>query len=264
MQEYIQETVQYNNLRSISIVIPAYNEENRIRPVLEEICEYIKLNKMPWNIIVSIDGDDDTEAIVKTMRANNNFLDYIRGNGRGGKGSAIKKAVKLSSGEFTLLMDADGSISLREIVGVIHYLDFYDGIIFDRYSNKNNLIPLYRKIPSRGFNILVRGILGIKVKDTQCGYKLIESRRLRTVFKKISFSNAFFDVAMLYYLKKSGANMKEISVEYEHSNESKFNIFGLILGQGISLLGFRIRNSPLWNYIPNSLVKLYYRKFRWM
>ncbi len=263
LQGYIQEYIQSNS-KSISIVIPAYNEEKRIKPVLEEICHYIKSNKVPWNIIVSIDGTDGTENVVKELIENNPFLKYIKGKGRGGKGAAIKKAIELSSGEFTLLMDADGSISLKDIVKFTDYLTIHDVILFDRYSLEKNLIPLHRRIPSRGFNILVKVMLGVRAEDTQCGYKIVKTEYLRAAFEKISFSNAFFDVAMIYYLKKSGANIKEIPVEYKHSDASKFSVLGLVLGQGISLFGFRLRNSPFWKYVPKNIVRLYYRKFRWI
>ena len=87
----------------MSIVIPAYNEEKRIQPVLEEICIYIRSNDLPWNVIISIDGNDSTDSIVEAMKTDFPFLGYIKNSGRNGKGGAIKRAVNIASGEFFFL-----------------------------------------------------------------------------------------------------------------------------------------------------------------
>ena len=107
-------------------------------------------------------------------------------------------------------------------------------------------------------------MLGIRVNDTQCGYKIIKTEYAKKAFRKISITNTFFDVALIFYLKKIGARIMEIPVGYNHDGESKFNVVSEILGQGSSLLAFRIRNSRFYRYVPKQLVDLYYRKFRWI
>jgi len=264
LQSYAQDLQEISIQKNISIIIPAFNEEKRIKPVLDEICEYINSKKLPWNIIVSIDGNDGTESIVREMMIQYPFLSLLRGRGRNGKGGAIKRAVNVSVNDYIMLMDADGSISMDEMFRSLDLLDFYDVIVFDRYSNNENDIPFIRRFASRGFNLLVKGALGIRVNDTQCGYKIMRSQYARDAFEKISVTNAFFDVALFYYMKKNGARSVEIPVKYRHGEESKFNVIGLILGQGTSLLAFRLRNSRFYKYIPEKLVTLYYRKFRWI
>lgn len=261
---YPQNLQESNIQKSISIIIPAYNEESRIKPVLDEICNYIDSKRLPWNIIVSIDGNDGTEAIVREIMAQYPFISILRGTGRNGKGGAIKRAVNVSVSDYIMLMDADGSISMDDMFRSLDLLASYDVIIFDRYSKKENNIPVIRRFASRGFNLLVRGILGIRVNDTQCGYKIMKSDYARDAFEKILVSNAFFDVALLYYIKKKGARLIEIPVKYRHGGGSKFNVFGLILGEGTSLFAFRLRNSRFYKYVPKKIVALYYRKFRWI
>ncbi len=249
---------------TFTIIIPAYNEEKRIKPVLDEICAYIGSNDLPWNVIVSIDGNDSTEILVKDFADYYPFLNYLKGSGRSGKGAAIKRAIYAAKGEFIMLMDADSSISLDSLVSSLNLLGHFDVVIFDRYSNAENKIPFTRRFASRGFNVLVRGALGIKVRDTQCGYKIIKTSYARKAFDNVSVTNTFFDVALLYYLKKHGAGIIEVPVKYSHEDESKFNTIGEVLGQGASLVGFRIRHSRFWKYIPKKLIDLYYRKFRWI
>ncbi|WP_393972151.1 hypothetical protein OXIME_000759 [Oxyplasma meridianum] len=81
---------------------------------------------------------------------------------------------------------------------------------------------------------------------------------------KITFTNTFFDVALLYYLKKEGSNTIKIPVKYNHNENSKFHAFGEIIGDGISLIAFRIRHLRIYKYIPDFIVKLYYKIFKWI
>jgi len=250
--------------KSVSIIIPAYNEENRIGNVLNELIDYINSNSLNWEIIVSIDGNDGTEEIVKGYSEKFAFIKYDKKGGRNGKGNSIKRVLPLVKNDYVLLMDADGSIKFNEIIKNLHYLDSYDVIIFDRYSNHDNHIPLRRRIPSRGFNILVRVLLNIDVRDTQCGFKVIRSDLMKRAFSNISVTNTFFDVALLFYIKMYGGRIIEIPVNYKHDEDSKFNVVSEIVGQGVSLLAFTIRHSRFYKYIPDWARNLYYRKFRWI
>ena len=99
--------------KKFSIIIPAYNEEKRIKPVLEEICSYIKANNLPWNIIVSIDGNDGTEIYVRKVMSKYQFVSYNKGMGRSGKGGAIKRAFNFKLGDFVILMDSRNNIRER-------------------------------------------------------------------------------------------------------------------------------------------------------
>ena len=248
----------------VTIIIPAYNEESRIKGVLDEISDFISANNADWDLIVSVDGDDGTADIVLRYSSEYPFIKLNRGTERGGKGNAIKRVVNYSRGEFTLIMDADGSVSLDDIVSNIHYLHDYDALLFDRYSNPENSIPLRRRLPSRGFNILVRAFLKVNVRDTQCGYKIIRTDIAKEAFGKIGVTNTFFDVALLYHIRKMGGRLKEIDVKYLHNEESKFNVFPEIIGQGASLFAFILRHSRFYKYIPNWARELYLRKFRWI
>jgi glycosyltransferase involved in cell wall biosynthesis len=250
--------------KSVSIIIPAYNEEKRIGNVLNELIDYINSNSLSWEIIVSIDGYDGTEEIVKEYSEKFAFIKYDKKSGRNGKGNSIKRVLTLVKNDYVLLMDADGSIKFDEIIKNLHYLDSYDVIIFDRYSNHDNHIPLMRRIPSGGFNILVRAFLNINVRDTQCGFKIIRSDLIKRAFSNVSVTNTFFDVALLFYIKMYGGRIIEIPVNYKHDENSKFNVVSEIVGQGVSLLAFTIRHSRFYKYIPDWARNLYYRKFRWI
>ncbi len=250
-------------LPSVTVLIPAYNEELRIGAVLSELKDYIKGAGVDWNIIVSIDGSDGTEDVVKKMSKDFPFILYDKSKSRSGKGYAIKRVVEKSNKEYTLIMDADRSICLPDILASLSDLDGFDVIIFNRYSNNMNSIPFARRIASRAFNIIVKVTLGIQVEDTQSGYKLMKTHLAKEAFRKISVTDATYDIALLYYIKQLGGSFKEVSVKYNHDQSSKFNVISLSIGMGISLLAFRIRHSRFYKYVPTWATELYQRKFRW-
>ena len=161
-------------------------------------------------------------------------------------------------------MDADNSISLKDVISVVPEIVKNDVIILERYSLVISQIPIYRKLASRCFNLFVRIMLGTRIKDTQSGYKILKAEFAREVFSAITVTNVFYDVALLYNIRKLGGKIVEKQVVYRHDIESKFDVIPLVIGLGISLLAFRIRHSPFYNYVPKSFIELYYRKFRWI
>lgn len=250
-------------MRTFSIIIPAYNEEERIDPTLEEVTDFIWSNRLPWEVKVCIDGNDGTEKIVQEYARKYPFIEVSRSKGRSGKGGAIRRALPVSS-EYTILMDADNSVSLSSVLKAIPLLNDSDVVILSRYGNNDNSIPLSRRFLSRGFNLLLRALLGLNITDTQSGYKIFRTEFLVEPIRKVSVTNAFYDVALLYYSRKKGARIREASVVYKHVDGSSFEPFLLTIGMGVSLVAFSVTHSRFAAYIPNAMKRLYYKKFRWI
>ena len=250
-------------MKRFTIIIPAYNEEKRISPVLNDICRFITENKLPWQVIVAIDGNDTTYDIAVSFAETYDFISIDRSHERSGKGGAIKRVLPRIDGEFTILMDADNSIGFLDIVEGVQQLEKSDAVILSRYAGKNS-IPLLRRFLSRGFNITVRSITGLNVSDTQSGYKLFRSDFFVHAMRRVTVTNASYDVALLYHIKKMGGRITETPTEYTHSDNGKLNPLSMAMSFGISLVAFRIRNSPFYAHVPRFLIDLYHRKFRWI
>ncbi len=250
-------------LKKFTIILPAYNEEKRITPVLNDICHFISENKLPWDVVVSIDGNDTTYNIARTFARNYEFITIDRSNGRSGKGGAIKRVLQEINGEYTILMDADNSMDFIDVIRAVPLLEKCDVAILSRYT-VNNRIPFLRRFLSRGFNIIVRSITGLNVSDTQSGYKIFRTEFFVSSMRKVTVTNASYDVPLLYYIKKMGGRIMETSADYTHADDGKLNPLSMAMSFGISLVAFRIRNSPLASHIPKFLIKLYNRKFRWI
>jgi glycosyltransferase involved in cell wall biosynthesis len=246
MQQIIQEAGLPKVFQNtFTVVIPAYNEEEVIGEVLEEICSFVASNHLDWSVIVSLDGDDDTDQVVSSYSSSFPFVSMMKSDERSGKGAAIKRVLNEISSEYVIIMDADNSMNFQTITNNLHLLQEYDGIIFSRYNNGNR-IPFIRRFLSKGFNTLVRASLGITIRDTQSGYKAFESNNFITAMNKVGSTNTFWDVSLLYYLNREKAKIKEIQCEYNHRKESKFHPLGEILGQGLSLIAFRLRHSRFY------------------
>lgn len=263
MQSIMTDHIQTFPKETFTVILPAYNEEKMIGSALDEICEFIVDNNLHWNVIVSVDGTDKTTEIVLSYSTKFGFVSCLHSGERSGKGAAVKRVLDSINTDYVILMDADKSMTFHTIVKGLHLLGEFDGLIFSRYF-KHNEIPLFRRILSRGFNILVRASLQIAVKDTQTGYKVFKTGPFIAAMKSVGSTNTFFDIALLYYLKEQKVKIKEVESSYIHRKGGKFHPFGGVIGMGASLIAFRVRHSRFFKYVPNALITLYYRKFRWI
>ena len=250
--------------QKFDVIIPAYDEEERIGPVLDEVCSFIYENELPWKVIVSIDGNDGTEEIVFKFSRTYNFVIGLKHERRSGYGGAVKSGIYKGSGDYIIILEADGAMNFIDVVSNLHFLRDYDIINFDRHSGNEKNIPFIRRLLSRGYNLYVRVLFNINVGDIQGGYKIFKMEAARTLFKKITITDGFFQAALFYYAKKMNLKVVEINVPYRHRRGSKFGVGNMILGGLVSGLALRVRNSPLYKYVQKNVVELYYRKFRWI
>lgn len=251
-------------LKTYTIVIPAYNEENRIGKVLDEVCMFISTNKLPWEVIVAVDGSDHTNDIIEKYHKQYSFVSSKKSLGRSGMGGAIKRGIVSSHCEFTIMMDADGSAKLLDMIENIELLESYEVLNFNRYSSTKNFIPFKRRLASRVFNLILKALFNINIYDTQCGYKIMKTKEAAKIVKKITFTNGFFLTAFFLHCKKSGIKVTEVPLNYNHTEGSKFNVIMTSISYIISIMAFWLTNSRLNRFIPISLSQLYYRKFKYL
>ena len=263
-EDEFQEDRSSKFMQTVSFVVPAYNEEGRIEVVLEDLCRLISLREMNCEVIVSIDGTDGTQRIVEEMAVKYPFIRAERSANRSGKGGAVRRVSQQVVNNFTFLMDADGAVTADQFLSLLALTSKYDVVIANRYSKRTNSIPLLRRIISKGFNVIVQASLGIRIRDTQSGYKIIRTDLFKMAINKVGVTNTFFDISLLYHLNRFGARIAEYPVLYAHHPDSKFSPFGEIIGQGFSLIAFLVRHSRFSNSIPDIFVLLYRKIFKWI
>ena len=226
---------------TVSLVIPAYNEEKRIRPFLEEINTKLPA---PWEIIVVCDGNDSTARIASSFGGRIAVLEF---SNRLGKGGAILEGLKQASGNIVGYVDADGAISSNDIKRIVaaveHDSDVAVGSRWVRGSKIVSRQPIIRVILGRLYHYLSFALLGMKIKDTQCGIKAMKASLVKQVLSRVTIKNLSFDTAFLYHCQKLGARISEIPITWKDVDGSKVKPVRTAIVMLLSLVGIKIAHS---------------------
>jgi len=211
----------------LSIIIPAYNEENRIGNSLKLILRYLSKQDYNFEIIVVDDGSSDrTIEKVKEIDSSGK-IKILKNEINKGKGYSIKKGMLEAMGEYQLFSDADLSTPIEELEKFWRYLDEDYVIVIGSRALKDSILevrqPFYREFMGRAFNFIVRVILGFKIKDTQCGFKIFKKEVAKHIFSIQKIEGWSFDVEILYIASKLDYKIKEVPVRWINSPLSKVN-----------------------------------------
>ena len=212
----------------LSIIIPAYNEEKRIREVIYNYVNYFPESE----IIIIIEGTDDTLQITKTIAEKYPNLSYHFFTRRLGKGGAIIEGFRRSTRKYIGFTDCDESVYPEEYNKLLPYLKQYDGVIASRKLKKSTITchqPFARIVASKIFNYYVRLLFGLQFLDTQCGAKIFHSSAVNAVINDIQSKGFEFDVELLWSMKKKRFNIFECPIVWRHSEDSTFKLSYSIL-----------------------------------
>jgi dolichyl-phosphate beta-glucosyltransferase len=214
---------------SISVIIPAYNEESRIQPTIERTHSYLSEKFRDFEIIVVDDGSTDkTVPVVESLGRGRGNIRLIHYPENSGKGYAVKTGVLASRGDFLLTCDADQSTAIEELEKLFPFMEKgFDVVIGSRGLGESDIVvrqPWYRERMGKTFNMLVRALVIGGFKDTQCGFKLFSGDVARRLFRKSLISGFSFDVEILFLAKKEGFRIKEVPVKWLNSPNSRVRI----------------------------------------
>jgi len=201
---------------TVSVVIPAYNEEWRILPTVGAIATHMCSRGEPWELVVADDGSTDTTvALLEDLRLPN--MRVLIAERNKGKGDAVRRGMLAAEGQYVLFADADQSTPIEQFDRLLDQLkDGYDVAVGSRAAAGaavSGRSPL-RKVLSRGLRLLVSVGFGVKVADTQCGFKLFTADAARTLFELQIVDNFSFDLEVLYLSDKVGLRVAEVPVEW--------------------------------------------------
>lgn len=201
----------------LSVIIPTYNEEERIAKTLQEISNYLQKKEYTHEIIVIDDGSlDSTAELVSSISRNNGNVRVLRNDANRGKGYSVKRGVLASTGEYVLFSDADLPIPIEEVERLLKWLKsgYEIAIGSKRLKDSKSLIeqPLYRRLMGRVFNIFLQLFIIRGIKDTQCGFKCFKRGAADKIFPKQLIEGFCFDVELLYLAKRWGIPVKEVPV----------------------------------------------------
>jgi glycosyltransferase involved in cell wall biosynthesis len=236
-------------IRSISIIIPAYNEEKRLPATLRQVIGYLRRGGWPFAEILLVDdgSTDCTAQVAEQMRAEYPDLRVLRNPGNRGKGYAVRHGMLECRGEWALFTDADLSTPIEEL-DKLWQAAGRDGaqVAVGSRALDRRLIGVhqswFRENVGRVFNLVMRLSTGLPFHDTQCGFKLFEAAAAREICRRQLLYGFGFDVEVLFIGRRLGYREIEVPVKWNDVEGTKMTA---LRGLAAFLELLRVR----WNQI---------------
>ena len=240
-----------------SIVIPAYNECNRIRPTLDEILRYAAERQWDAEILVVDDGSrDGTAEIIREYSRSHQQIQLVQNPGNRGKGFSVRNGMLHARGDICLFTDADLSSPIAEAEKLFDAIrqgaDIAIGSRWLRAELQTERQPLYRQAYGRIFNLLLRLVLGLHFKDTQCGFKAFRREAAQQIFAQQKIERWGFDPEILFLARRMGFRTVEVPVIWAHNEGTRLHPFR----DGLRMFGdvMRIRWNALTGVYATSAI----------
>jgi glycosyltransferase involved in cell wall biosynthesis len=211
-----------------SIVIPAYNEGSRLEATLAKVLAYVREQGWDAEVIVVNDGSrDNTAELVRTFAAKDSRLRLVENPGNRGKGYSVRHGMLEALGDVVVFSDADLSSPIEEMPKLLEALaagaDIAIGSRWLRAELQTQRQSRLRQVFGRVFNFLLRIILGLKFKDTQCGFKAFTRRAAQTILPLQRIERWGFDPEILFLARKFGFRVDEVPVLWGHSGDTRIH-----------------------------------------
>ncbi|WP_461010343.1 dolichyl-phosphate beta-glucosyltransferase [Streptomyces capparidis] len=233
----------------LSVVIPAYNEERRLRATLETVGRYLAASAASWEVIVVDDGSTDgTARLVRAAAGGEPRIRLLASPVNRGKGSAVRLGVLASRGRRVLFCDADQATPIEELAGLAAALDRgADAAIGSRAgSAARDGRPALRRGLGRAGNRFIQAVAVPGIHDTQCGFKLFDGDKARAAFALARIDGWGFDVEILLLFTRLGWTVAEVPVRWAHQPGSKVRPldYARVLGETLRVRLGRVPAAP--------------------
>jgi dolichyl-phosphate beta-glucosyltransferase len=210
----------------LSIVIPCYNEEERLPRTIEQIERYLEGKGLSYELILVDDGSTDGTRLIMDAAADRNRLVRVEALPRNrGKGRALAEGVAAARGSQILVTDADLSTPIEELEKLRAELDKGAGAAIASRALRASRVevsqPIYRVLMGKAFNLLVQAVLLPGIWDTQCGFKLFRADVAHEAFAELTTDGFGYDPEVLYRAKKRGVRIAEVPVVWRNSAPTK-------------------------------------------
>ena len=229
-------------LKSISIIYPVFNEEERLSKTFLDIKKFEKVNKFIKKeyIFVNDGSFDKSLLIIRNEIKKNNKIKIVSYKKNMGKGYALKRGVQIAKNEWILTSDADCSVSNFQLTKWVEkkYIKQNTFIYFGSRNHPLSIVKkkITRKLVGIIFKLLIRLFFEIKISDTQCGFKLYKLNIAKKIFKKISTNGYMHDIEICIIAKILNLRIEDLPVKWTHVNDSKINFLGDVFKVVFSLI----------------------------
>jgi dolichyl-phosphate beta-glucosyltransferase len=222
-------------LDSLSVIIPAYNEQNRLPQTLRQVLDWLARGTFSFREVIVVDDGsrDETVRVVEECAKQNACVRLLRNPGNRGKGYAVRHGMQEAKGEWILYTDADLSSPIEELEKLCRAArEQGAGVAIGSRAVDRSLVekhqPLLRELSGRCFNLVMRMVTGLPFRDTQCGFKLYRADAARQIFAQQKQEGFSFDVEDLLIAKRLGVRAVEVPVRWANVEGTKVR-----LSQGI-------------------------------
>jgi dolichyl-phosphate beta-glucosyltransferase len=216
----------------LSVVIPAYNEEQRLPATLDDVTGYLERQTYVSEVLVVDDGcDDRTTALVRERASGSRFTIGVleqpdRRNH--GKGAAVRLGVASARGRFRLFMDADNSTTIDQVERFWPFFDQgYDVVIGSRDVEGSDVAvhqSWYRELAGKIGNLIIQALAVPGIHDTQTGFKMLTASCVADVFPRLTIDRWGFDIEILAAARERGHRIKEVPVRWVNQPDSKLKL----------------------------------------
>ena len=218
-------------MRSLSIIIPAFNEESRLPGTIEALKRYSGAHSFSFiEIVVVDDGSrDGTAALVERAAAAWPVLRLLKNPGNRGKGYSVRHGMLDAKGDWVLFSDADLSTPIEEVEKLLAAVEREraDAAIGSRALDRS-LVTVHqsamREFSGRFFNLVMRLVARLPFRDTQCGFKLFRREAAQQVFSRVRIDGFGFDVEALFIARKRGIKSLEVPVRWANVEGTKVSL----------------------------------------
>jgi glycosyltransferase involved in cell wall biosynthesis len=213
--------------RSISIIIPAFNEEKRLPSTLKTVRAFLDHSRWEdFEIVVVDDGSRDATVALAEAAG----VRVLRNPGNRGKGYTVKHGIMKAQNEWVLFTDADLSSPIDDLEKLWSAVETSgaQGAIGSRALDRSLVgvhQPPFREFMGRVFNLVMRLVTGLNYRDTQCGFKLFEARAAREIFRRQQADGFGFDVEVLFIAKQLGHRILEVPVRWNDVAGTKVSLW---------------------------------------
>ncbi|MFF9314934.1 dolichyl-phosphate beta-glucosyltransferase [Streptomyces sp. NPDC014748] len=237
----------------LSVVIPAYNEEDRLGPSLDAVTAYLRAHEDrfgPWEVVVADDGSTDGTAALVTARRDPRVR-LVAGERNRGKGHALRQGVAASRGRRVLLTDADLAAPIEELERLDEAIGGRGAAAIGSRSVPGAAIGHHqhraRELLGQAGNLLIRRIAVPGIRDTQCGFKLFDGERARAAFAAARLNGWGIDVEVLRHFHRAGWPVAEVPVRWSHQPGSKVGplAYGRVLAELVLLRARSVRGADV-------------------
>ena len=207
------------------MVVPCFNEEERLPPSLRTALDYLESTGRAYELILVDDGScDGTPRLIHEAEIAHPTVRGVVLAPNRGKGRALAEGVSVSTGRLVLISDVDFSAPIEELPKLETAIERGAGVAIGSRAKRGAREvdqPLHRRAMGKGFNLLVQALLLPGLWDTQCGFKLFRGEIARELFRRLRTDGFAFDVEVLYLARRSGWEVTEVPVRWINSTTTR-------------------------------------------